>query len=212
MNKGHKLTIITLLSAILLSGCDSKFEIGGMKFDIGGNISTDQNHPSATTFQNGIFENRQTKIKILKTQVGHSNKTQSDGLIVTFWIQNKSKHRIKPSALLNYLNFHQSNSSSNYDLRPVFNVAAALFPTINSDGSSTADASTNIGKATDYNQKYVKPLNAQLLPGKSIKVVRGYELNNKKHPVFATAKKDMHNVDSKSVGTSYKINLQDYKN
>lgn len=78
-------SIMTLLAVGLLSGCGNKNS--STKSGSGDQTTAMSTKPKSmksnnyTTFKNGKFENKNTKIKILKTQVGHDNQTKKMALL-----------------------------------------------------------------------------------------------------------------------------------
>ena len=198
------------------------------------NISSNSNTPSASTsstsgktkankaknnlksyknsnysFKEGTFKCPEFTIKLTKTTVGIDKSDQTKGIIVYFDITNTSKKSLQPSEALYYLKLKQSNGKSNYNLDSGFDSSEALFPTHNDDGSILEDNDlydSNSDKQDKFQKSYEDPLNADLLPGKTVTVVQGYKLKDSSHPVYVKAYKD--DYSDKTVGAPYEINLQ----
>ncbi|MCO6542149.1 MAG: DUF5067 domain-containing protein [Lactobacillus sp.] len=207
-----KVSIVTLLAAVLLAGCGNQSRSSDSK---GNNQTVAKSakpktikSSNETTFKNGTFENKNTQIKIAKTQVGHDNKAKKDGIIITFNITNKSKEEFPPSDALRYIKISQSNGKSDFDLISGFDSSEALYPLYNTDGSTIEDTeqyNAIIDKQNKFKEQYEDPIDAKLLPKKSITVIQGFELKDTKHPVYAKGYSTPYY--EKEVGSPYKINL-----
>lgn len=207
-----KISIMTLLAVGLLSGCGN--QNSSTKSGSGDQTTAVSTKPKSmksnndTTFKNGKFENKNTKIKILKTQVGHDNQTKKDGIIITFYVSNKSNKEFPPSDALRYLKISQSNGKSDFDLISGFDSSEALYPLYNTDGSTIEDTeqyNSIIDKQNKFKEQYEDPIEAKLLPNKNVIIIQGFELKDTKQPVYVKGYPTPYS--EKPVGSPYKINL-----
>lgn len=161
------------------------------------------------TFKNGTFKCSKYTIKITKTKIGIDKENQINGIIIFFNIKNFSKKSIQTLDSLYCLRFEQSNGKSTYDLDSNFNSSEALFPTFNDDGSIITDSDlydSNTSRQEKFQELYEDPLNAVLLPGKTVTVVQGFKLKDLSHPIYVKAYKNSYSTTT--VGQPYKISLQ----
>lgn len=220
MNGKIKVSIVTLLAAVLLAGCGNKNDSTKSSSDnqtTAKSVKTPKsdNISKNFSFKNGTYNNKNTKIKIIKTQVGRDNRVEKDGVIITFDITNKSKKEFTPHEAMNYLKVNQSNGKSDFELDADFDVAQALYPTFLADGTSLSDDEENeanmdkydaqTDKQNKFNEEYSDPQSAKIVSGKTVRVVYGYTLKDKTHPVYVKGYDST--AGGKLIGSPYKINL-----
>lgn len=142
-----------------------------------------------TTFKNGKLTTPGFILTIDKTQVGHDNSADEDGLIIWYTVENLSDRTFVPDDLL--LNFYitQRDETSIYDIPTDYNgfdSAEALYPMYNSDGSSIEDIdkyNEAIRNQNEFNDEFEKKSYAELLPGAKVQVATGLMLHNTDYPV-----------------------------
>lgn len=141
------------------------------------------------TFKNGRLTTPGFILTIDKTQVGHDNSTDEDGLIIWYTVENLSNRTFVPNDLL--LNFYitQRDETSIYDIPTDYNgfdSAEALYPMYNSDGSSIEDIdkyNEAIRNQNEFKEEFEKKSYAELLPGAKVQVATGLILHNTDYPV-----------------------------
>lgn len=142
-----------------------------------------------TTFKNGKLTTPGFILTIDKTQVGHDNSADEDGLIIWYTVENLSDRTFVPDDLL--LNFYitQRDETSLYEIPTDYNgfdSAEALYPMYNSDGSSIEDIdkyNEAVRNQNEFNDKFEKKSYAELLPGAKVQVATGLLLHNTDYPV-----------------------------
>ena len=142
-----------------------------------------------TTFKNGKLTTPGFILTIDKTQVGHDNSSDEDGLIIWYTVENLSDRTFVPDDLL--LNFYitQRDETSLYEIPTDYNgfdSAEALYPMYNSDGSSIEDIdkyNEAVRNQNEFNDEFEKKSYAELLPGAKVQVVTGLTLHNTDYPV-----------------------------
>lgn len=151
--------------------------------------SSNNNPQTETTFKNGKLTTPGFILTIDKTQVGHDNSADEDGLIIWYTVENLSDRTFVPDDLL--LNFYitQRDETSLYEIPTDYNgfdSAEALYPMYNSDGSSIEDIdkyNEAVRNQNEFNDKFEKKSYAELLPGAKVQVATGLLLHNTDYPV-----------------------------
>lgn len=211
--------LIIVLSAFIASACSTtskqstqkQVERSSVDVHKAGKANPTSNDLHAS-FKNGVFKTDLFELKIDRTQVGHDNFNQSDGLIVWYSVTNKTKTKeYKPSDIFRYLKFTQSDGNSDFsldDMSSSFSIEEALYPMYDKDKNPITDQDDAYNKAVDA-QNSMKDneeaiANANVLPRKTAKTVAGIQIKNTKYPVKIKA---YTSEDEPAVNGEYEIDV-----
>lgn len=166
-----------------------------------------------TTFKNGKLTTPGFILTIDKTQVGHDNSADENGLIIWYTVENLSDRTFVPDDLL--LNFYitQRDETSIYDIPTDYNgfdSAEALYPMYNTDGSSIEDIdkyNEAVRNQNEFNDEFEKKSYAELLPGAKVQVATGLLLHNTDYPVSVKLQ-DFVSEDSQTSSEELMIDLE----
>lgn len=199
---------VLVLAGFFISGCSTTKETNSNEIKSPSstestteiNAST-QNSSEKDAFEMSFKDKTLTgvnyKLTIDKTQVGHSNPTDEDGLIIWYTVENKSEDNLVPNDILSLLTFKQQDETSEFDLTEdvgKFDAAEALYPMYNDDGSTIEDVdtyNTAISEQNKFYEEFEEKSYAELLPGKSVQCATGILLNNTVKPVNVSLSEDM---------------------
>lgn len=167
----YKFAIVMLLvvSATVLTACgkeDAK-EVQSTSYK--------EEQKTNATFDDGILETDTFKLSVKKSEVIKSPTEESEGLFITYELENKSDSDIVPREVLNYLVATQENDTSRINLENNYYFLDAF-----GDDPTTYNKMVDIDNAT---------ANA-LLPGKTVEFQNAIYLDNHDKPVVMTATDD----------------------
>ncbi len=196
------------LTGLIVTGCSTNKEANSNETNSSSSTqaSTEINVSAQSSSEKDVFEMSfkdktltgvNYKLTIDKTQVGHNNSTDEDGLIVWYTVENKSEDNLVPNDILSLLTFKQQDETSEFDLTEdvgKFDAAEALYPMYNDDGSTIEDVdtyNTAISEQNKFYEEFEEKSYAELLPGKSVQCAIGILLNNTDKPVNVSLSEDM---------------------
>lgn len=165
-----KLTIACIIcSTLLFSACSTD-----KKTDTTDSTRTKLNSTSSNekkseiTFNDGVLETKDYKLKVVDSEVIQSPSVSNPGLYVTFELTNNSKKNIVPYQVLHDISFKQKTDTS------LVNMTA---------GYHSSDAFGEDVETVNKINKRSNDQNNELLPGKTIEVFEGYSLEDNIHEV-----------------------------
>lgn len=207
---------VLVLAGFFVSGCSTTKETNSNEIKSPSstestteiNAST-QNSSEKDAFEMSFKDKTLTgvnyKLTIDKTQVGHSNPTDEDGLIIWYTVENKSEDNLVPNDILSLLTFKQQDETSEFDLTEdvgKFDAAEALYPMYNDDGSTIEDVdtyNTAISEQNKFSEEFEEKSHAELLPGKSVQCAVGILLKNTNNPVKVSLSENMPASENESL-------------
>lgn len=171
MMKNYVLASMAALTFIL-GACGNESETKKEETTNTTETATEETPESTVAFENGVLETDTFKLSIKDAEVIKSPAEDSDGLFITYELENKGDSDIVPKETLNYLVVTQENDTSKVTLENNYYFLDAY-----GDDPETYNKMVDIDNAT---------ANA-LLPGKTVEFQNAIYLDNHDKPVVMTA-------------------------
>lgn len=159
--------------------------------------SESESQVAEVSFKDKTLEFPYFTLKIDKTQIGHDNGMDEDGLIIWYTVKNKSDENIVPQDQLQNLSITQQDETSEYNLLSnlgFFDPAEALYPVFGEDGMALEDDdlyNERQEQQDTFNEEFVNKATTDLLPGKEVQVVTSITLKNTDYPVVIKLSDDI---------------------
>ncbi|MDT2676621.1 DUF5067 domain-containing protein [Enterococcus dongliensis] len=165
-----KLSVVLLVcSTLLFSACSSDKKADTTDSTRTKLTTTSSNEKKKeVTFNDGVLETKDYKLKVVTSEVIQSPSVPSPGLYVTFELTNKSKKNIFPYQILHDISFKQKTDTSLVNMTAEYHSSDAF-------GEDIETVNKINKRSNDQNN--------ELLPGKSIEVFEGYSLEDNIHEV-----------------------------
>ncbi|AMW99290.1 DUF5067 domain-containing protein [Rummeliibacillus stabekisii] len=187
------LTSIILLSALIVAGCGNNTGSETKEQNKSAAEKTTVDAPKPTsTFKNGVLETNNYTLKITKSEIIKSPMENKPGLFITYELTNNTDDtNVVPNDTLLNLVPSQENDTSKVELEGNYYFL---------DAFGDEDDTETYNKMVDLDNASAN----ELLPGKTVKFVEAYGLDNDTHPVVFTGV----DADTLSEIGTYKVELK----